>query len=433
MAEEFAIQKTSDDLISVEQHRAIQEVQAALIIAKRFPRDQDAAYLRIMKACDRYSLAEQAEYAYPKGGKSVTGPSIRLAEVIMQNWGNANFGIRELSHSREESEVEAFAWDLETNLKQTKTFSVPHKRYTKAKGNVSLSDPRDIYELTANQGARRMRACMLGIVPGDIVEAAIAKCRETVRKGIGEKPLIDQIRATLKAFDGLGITKDLIEKRLGHGTDTIIEDELIELNNIGRSIKDNITTREEWFDVKTERQTATNEDLTSKIKNANSEETPQVETETRKTEESETPKQQLPETIEELYKGGRRTSIGNSQEYIDKYNQVTPDQWAIANKIDPKLKLRIQNKVSKAERFILEEKPKEIEVGFETDPGLDPNLKAQVDRVHLETILSDERKRIGHELFYRELQDRYQVDSWTQLSDELLDDALEYFKGIEAA
>jgi len=265
MTEELGVQTVSDSVMSIEQSRAIQEVQASLVIAKRFPRDQDAAYVRIMKACERFSLADQAEYAYPRGGKTVEGPSIRLAEVIAQNWGNMKYGIRELSQSAGESDVEAFAWDLETNVEETKTFTVKHMRYSKAKGNVGLSDPRDIYEIAANQGARRMRACILGVIPGDITEDAQKKCRETVRKGIKEKPMKDQIRATLKAFDSLGITKDLIEKRLGHGTETIIEDELIELNNIGRSIKDNMTTREEWFDVKGGQQKKA-DDLTNKIK-----------------------------------------------------------------------------------------------------------------------------------------------------------------------
>ena len=100
MAEELAVQRVSEGVMSIEQSRAIQEVQASLVIAKKFPRDQDAAYLRIMKACERYSLADQAEYAYPRGDKTVTGPTIRIAETLAQNWGNLNFGIRELSQSK---------------------------------------------------------------------------------------------------------------------------------------------------------------------------------------------------------------------------------------------------------------------------------------------------------------------------------------------
>lgn len=68
--------------------REAQEVQASVIMAKKFPRDQQAAFNRILQACARPSLAEEAEYAYPRGGETITGPTIRLLEVCAQNWGN---------------------------------------------------------------------------------------------------------------------------------------------------------------------------------------------------------------------------------------------------------------------------------------------------------------------------------------------------------
>ena len=236
-------------LVEIESARAIQEVQAAMTIAKRFPRDQNEAHTKIMKACERFSLADKATYAYPRGGKTVKGPSIRLAEVIAQNWDNLHFGIRELSQTVGRSEAEAFAWDMENNTKQTKIFQVPHIRYTKDKGNTKLTDPRDIYEYVANLGARRMRACILGLIPGDIVEDALDQCEKTVREGNKKKPLQDRIRLMLKSFSDIGINQEMIENRLGHQIDTIIEDELIDFNNIGRSIMDNVSGREEWFDL----------------------------------------------------------------------------------------------------------------------------------------------------------------------------------------
>lgn len=258
-------QQTSGAMVNIESERAIQEVQASLYIAKRFPRDTNVSYTRIMKSCERMSLAKSAEYAYPRGGNTVTGPTIRLAEVIAQNWGNLNFGIKELSQANGESEVEAFCWDLETNTKQSKTFKVPHIRYSKSKGNVKLTDPRDIYEMAANQGARRLRACILNSVPADIVEAAQKKCKQTLQKGIAEKPLEDQIRATLFQFDKIGVTAEMIEKRLGHNTSTITADELIELNSIGTSIKDGMTTREDWFVFGVKSSVNADDDLTGKI------------------------------------------------------------------------------------------------------------------------------------------------------------------------
>ena len=105
--------------------RQAQEVQAAMVIAKRFPRDEVESYNRIMQSCKRKSLAESAMYEYPRGGTKVTGPSIRLAESMAQNWGNLDFGITELEQKNGESQVMAYAWDLETNTRQVKIFSVP--------------------------------------------------------------------------------------------------------------------------------------------------------------------------------------------------------------------------------------------------------------------------------------------------------------------
>ena len=155
--------------------RQAQEVQAAMVIAKRFPRDEVDSYNRIMQSCKRRSLAESAMYEYPRGGTKVTGPSIRLAESMAQNWGNLDFGITELEQKNGESQVMAYAWDLETNTRQVKIFSVPHIRSTK-KGNVPLTDPRDIYEMVANQGARRLRSCILAMISFAFLNSLRSSC-----------------------------------------------------------------------------------------------------------------------------------------------------------------------------------------------------------------------------------------------------------------
>ena len=115
--------------------RQMQEVQGQIIMAKRFPRNEAEAYANIMQACQRKSLAERAEYEYTRGTSKVTGPSIRLAEVIAQNWGNIDFGYVELERSSTETKVLAQAWDLQTNKRQSKVFTVSHIRETK-KGNL---------------------------------------------------------------------------------------------------------------------------------------------------------------------------------------------------------------------------------------------------------------------------------------------------------
>ncbi len=153
-----------------ESQRVIAEIQAAMIVAQRFPRNEKDCMDNILNAFTRVELCEKAMYEYARGGTAITGLSIRAAEAIFQLWGNVQFGVRELEQRSGHSTVQAYAWDLQTNVREERTFHVEHIRATRAK-TIRLEDPRDIYELVANQGARRLRACILAIVPIDVQKA----------------------------------------------------------------------------------------------------------------------------------------------------------------------------------------------------------------------------------------------------------------------
>ena len=233
-------------LVMSNEARAVAEVQAAYVIAKKFPRNQHEAYQSIMDACKRPFLAEQAMYAYPRGGTLVKGPSIRLAEAMAQAWGNLDCGIREISQSEGVSVAEAYAIDLQSNTRVTKVFHVKHKRDTK-QGSKRLTDSRDIYELVANQGARRLRACILGIIPGDVVEAAVERCAKTLESS--DVPIAEQIRKMISAFDELGVKVEHLEVRLGHKLEATIPAEIVTLKGIYKSIKDGMAAREDFFEI----------------------------------------------------------------------------------------------------------------------------------------------------------------------------------------
>jgi hypothetical protein len=238
-------EESAGALVEVEQQRAVAETQASLAIAKRFPRNQIKALDRILSACSRPTLAEVATYQYSRGGTDITGPSIRLAEALAQNWGNLSFGIRELEQKNGWSTIEAFAWDMETNTRQVKIFQVKHERYTR-RGKYALEDPRDIYEMTANQGARRLRACILGIIPGDIVEAAVDQCEKTLRTKAEVTP--ERIAALIEKFWAYGVTKKQIEQRIQRRIEAITPAMLVSLGKVYNSLKDGMSTPADWFD-----------------------------------------------------------------------------------------------------------------------------------------------------------------------------------------
>lgn len=241
-------------LVEVEQQRAIAETQAAMVIAKRFPRNQAKAMDRILNACTRPGLADSALYQYARGGTEITGPSIRLAEAIAQNWENLQFGIRELDQKNGASTVEAFAWDVENNVRQVKIFQVAHKRYTK-KGAYKLEDPRDIYEMVANQGARRLRACILGIIPGDVIEAATKQCEDTLKVKAAVTP--ERIASLIDKFSEYGVSKGQIEKRIQRRIDAITPALMVNLGKIYNSMKDGMSVAGDWFEIEESKPTQT--------------------------------------------------------------------------------------------------------------------------------------------------------------------------------
>lgn len=238
-------------MIDTQSARESQEVQAMMVIAKRFPRDPIDAMDRILKSCTRKTLAQSAVYSYPRGGQSVEGPSIRLAETLAQEWGNIQFGIRELSQSNGESTVEAFAWDIQTNTRQVKVFQVPHVRYTK-KGKQILTDPRDIYEVVANNGARRLRACILGVIPGDVIEAAVEQCSVTLKANEDVSPEGLKKMAGI-FFDNFGVTQDMIGKRYQCKFESLRPAQVVQLRTIYQSLRDGMSHPKDWFDFEPEK------------------------------------------------------------------------------------------------------------------------------------------------------------------------------------
>lgn len=224
--------------------RAIAEVQGAVLMARMYPRDESVALKRIRNACSRRSLAEVAAYQYSRGGQDITGPSIRLAEVLAQAWGNLQFGIRELSQEGGRSVVEAYSWDVETNTRSSKVFVVEHKR--KARGSIrTLDDPRDIYEMVANQGARRLRACLLAVIPGDVVEMAMEECHRTLETSVDLSP--EAVERMVEAFRKWGVTAEMIQERIGRSIKSIRPRDMAELRRIAQSIKDGVGKPADFF------------------------------------------------------------------------------------------------------------------------------------------------------------------------------------------
>jgi hypothetical protein len=144
-----------------------------------------------------------------------------------------------------QSEMQAFAWDVQTNSRNSSTFIVPHRRDTKD-GPKQVTDMRDIYELNTNNGSRRVREAIFAILPPWFVEEAKDLCNATLRNG-GGKPLNVRVADAIKAFEGLGVTVDRIENRFERASDKWTEHDVAQLLVIFKSIQRGEVTVEDEF------------------------------------------------------------------------------------------------------------------------------------------------------------------------------------------
>jgi hypothetical protein len=252
--EKKEIQTTQESSLA-EIRKAVEEVRAPMVMAREFPRDETLSISRMVTAAKRHSIAEKAFYSYPKGkgsdSKKVVGPTIRLIEVIKQSWGNLNSGFKILSRNDEGAYVYCFCHDYESNNVTSRQIFVPFK--IKAYGEIkTVSDPRDQTELIANHAMRNVRECIKAEIPKDVIEKVEAQCRLTISHGVATgtkpEPTIDRVRRIVGKFENLGVSKEMLEKRLGHTIELVIEEEIFDLQSIFNALDSTEARREDYFD-----------------------------------------------------------------------------------------------------------------------------------------------------------------------------------------
>lgn len=198
-----------------EQSRAIAEVQSMVVVARANPRNEGQCRLSMQASCGMLGLADRAFFKFPRGGGSVTGETIHLAVDLARCWGNIDYGIKELSRDDDarQSEMMAYAWDLQTNTRSATTFIVPHRR-DKGDGGGDLTSTRDIYENNANMGARRVREMIFRVIPPWFLEEAAKVCRQTLADGEGGDPAVRKTKM-IEAFNALGVSLARLEAKVG--------------------------------------------------------------------------------------------------------------------------------------------------------------------------------------------------------------------------
>lgn len=218
--------------------------------------DQQVATARAMPrhikrvANNIYSLATldpdtaaECVYVLPRGGKQLRGPSVRLAEIIANQWGNNRVGARVVHIDRIEKwiEAEGVFHDLETN---TATTARVRRRISDRSGRI-FND--DMIVVTGNAAcAIAKRNAILGGIPKAVWRQAY-QATEAVLAG-DEKPLVEVRAETLKAFAAMGVSPAQVCARVDlSDPEEITRDHVVTLRALYRAIRDGETTADDEF------------------------------------------------------------------------------------------------------------------------------------------------------------------------------------------
>src|SRR5690606_16214410 len=208
-------------------------------------------------------------YSFPRGNQIVTGPSVQLAREIARCWGNIRFGLRVVSMDDQMVHIRGYAYDAETNAYVEAEDKFSKLIFRRGRGWVQ-PDERELRELVNRRGAILVRNCILQVVPSDIVEDAQRVVQETLRKaaqGEIDQNRDDAIRRLALAFDGLGVSTEVLERYLGHPLSAITAEEIAHLRGVYKSIVDGHTRTVDHFDLSNGRQQSdSNAELNSRLK-----------------------------------------------------------------------------------------------------------------------------------------------------------------------
>jgi hypothetical protein len=218
------------------------EVEAQLDAAHKYPRSiKRFIQESISLATLTQEVAESCIYSIPRDGKMLSGPSVRLAEIMASAYGNLHVGARILGAEEREIHAQGIAWDLEKNLRVT----VEVARRIVGKTGKRFGD--DMIQVTGMAAASiALRNAVFRVVPRSYVQVVYDKCRAVA---VGDATTLAARRAEVIARLGkLGVPPERVMARLGvKGAEDIGLEQLETLIGLGTAVKTGEQSLDEAF------------------------------------------------------------------------------------------------------------------------------------------------------------------------------------------
>jgi len=223
--------------------RALVNQQVAT--AKQYPRNLPLVLKNIeFLATQDKDTAESCFYALRRQGKTISGASVRFAEIITNCWGNLRSQARITANDGKMITAQGVCWDLENNV----AYSVEVRRRITTKEGIAFSE--DMQIVTANAACSiALRNAVFKVIPMAITTNIQNRIKDVI---LGKKEDFEQVRTkAVKYFMDKGITKKQILKLLDREQiEDMTRDDVFTLRGIVTAIEEGDTTLSQAFEIK---------------------------------------------------------------------------------------------------------------------------------------------------------------------------------------
>jgi hypothetical protein len=324
------------------------EIDVAISTAKQYPRD----IANSIKQCKELALrtpqiAKTCNYAVPRGGKMIIGPSVHFARIVAYAWGNQTALARVIGCDHNDAHLQGVFHDLQSNSRIGIEMDWP----VQAPHTETPQRWKDQMSLAKRAGAAvALRTAIFNCVPMALF-IDISETAKLVAVGEG-KTFLEQRDSAISEFKGRGITQEMLYNYLEvGGLESIKTDHLIHLHALLQALVDQTVT---IFDVFGDKETVF--------------------------EKSKTPKGQ---TVEKPEKPAQKPAQKPLKTEQDDFLDVSPPEDARKKKPAPK-------PPEKAEKIFQVEKPLKEEPKHEVSSPSEPETLPEKVRARLNGEKIDE-------------------------------------------
>lgn len=244
MAESVEVIHVSQEQVSMEVLSLLTkaEIDTQIATAKAFPRSISSFMEKVRSiATVNEAVASSCGYALKRSGTTITGPSVRFAEIVVSAYGNIRAAARVVANDGKTITAQGICHDLETNSVAT----IEVKRKITDKNGKTFSE--DMQVVTGNAAcAIAYRNAVFKVVPAALTEDIFDDVMRVSKGTLAT--LTSRREKAISWFSTVGVKPEDIFKKLEvKGIDDIDLEALHILNGFRSSIKNGESTVKEIF------------------------------------------------------------------------------------------------------------------------------------------------------------------------------------------